>query len=218
MNFLQSTFIILVFVACSNTQKNKSIHTTAQVETKQAYDTIVQTKKENFWQDGFGLSHNPDKDTIWNKSVSYYLSNDDCSGLAKDFYYGQLKPSDNGMTKELLKLVTTDNEELRPFYRWCLDKTILIQDGALGEYTGNPARKYIEKFPKEFFDYMDTDTTHSRYADWIAAIEYSGFYKEENYNGKEAEVNMKNAMNQNCKNCNKEIVRRIEVFANECFN
>lgn len=146
INFI--TFLIF-FVACTNRQnKAKSVEQIGTADTIIKYDTIFYNNRD--WQDGFGLTHNPDIDSIWNKPVSYYLSDKECSGLASDFYYGELRPSDNGTTSELLNLITTDNNKLRPFYRWCLNKPIQIQDGALGEYTGVPARQYAEKFPKEF--------------------------------------------------------------------
>ena len=75
----------------------------------------------------------------------------------------------------MLSLVTTNDNNLRPFYRWCLNKTIQIEDGALAEYTGIPARQYAEKFPKEFFEYMDYDTTKEKYGDWVGSISYSGY-------------------------------------------
>ena len=132
------------------------------------------------WQEGFGLTHDTLVDSIWQKPVKFYLDQPGCSPLARDFYFGIFRPSDNDSTAELLELATTDNGQLRPFYRWCLNKTIQIQDGALGEYTGVPARRYAEKFPIEFFVYMDQDTSGSRYLDWTAAISYSGFYDYDN--------------------------------------
>ena len=170
------------------------------------------------WQAGFGLSHDPDKDSIWNKPVSYYLSNKECSGLAADFYYGLLRPSDNGTTDELLKLATTNNKDLRPFYRWCLNKTIEIQDGALGEHTGIPARRYAEKFPKEFFEYMDIDSSGFKYNVWVDAIKYSGFYEGDNFDKpSEVRAKMAESMKKNCIDCNASMPGRIEKLALDCF-
>jgi hypothetical protein len=170
------------------------------------------------WQTGFGLTHDANKDTIWYKPVSYYLTDKECSGLAVDFYYGRLRPSDNGVTDELLKLATTDNDRLRPFYWWCLDKTIAIQDGALGEHTGIPARRYAEKFPKEFFQYMDSGSGAEKYNDWVGAIQYSGFYDIDDYNKpNEIGLRMAKTMKANCKYCDEKTVKQIEKFANQCF-
>ena len=157
-------------------------------------------------------------DSIWGKPVKFYIDNPKCSPIAIDFYRGQFRPSDNSTTAALLQLVTTDNNQLRPFYRWCLNKTIQIQDGALGEYTGVPARQYAEKFPKEFFKYMDYDTTGHKYLDWVNSILYSGFYDKEEYK-KTASIRhrMTSLMIQNCKPCNDSLLIRIHKLAKDCF-
>jgi hypothetical protein len=140
------------------------------------------------------------------------------SVLALAFYYGRLKPSDDEVTDRLLELAATDNQKLRPFYRWCLNKTIVIQDGALGEHTGVPARKYAEKFPKEFFEYMDYDTTGEKYTDWVNSILYSGFYDKDDYKKPQDIRNrMSKTMKRNCNNCSDQFKKRIDKFAADCF-
>lgn len=190
---------------------------------------IISCKKENLnkdsvslikedWQENFGLTHNIDKDTIWYKPVRFYLENKNCSPIAKDFYFGKYRPTDEPKTAELLNLATTEDNHLRPFYRWILNKTIQIQDGALGEYTGLPARKYAEKFPKEFFEYMDYDKTGQKYIEWTSSIEYSGFDKNDDWkkpNTIREKIILK--MSENCINCNEIYRNRILKFANDCF-
>jgi len=96
--------------------------------------------------------------------------------------------------------------------------TIIIEDGALGEYTGVPARKYAEKFPLEFFEYIDEDSSNQRYYDWVSSIEYSGYYNIDDYEkSKEIVDRMIKTMKTNCKDCDDKTNRRIEIFANECF-
>jgi hypothetical protein len=105
------------------------------------------------------------------------------------------------------------------FYRWCLNKTIQVQDGALAEYTGVPARRYAEKFPIEFFVYMDQDTSGSRYLDWTAAIGYSGFYDQDDYKRTdEVKRAFADKMKQHCRGCSQDWVKRIEKFVGDCFN
>jgi hypothetical protein len=107
---------------------------------------------------------------------------------------------------------------LRPFYRWILDKTILIQDGALGEYTGVPARKYTEKFPNEFFEFIDSDKTGEVYENWYNSILYSGFYLHDDFDKPEiVRENFAKTMKSNCKNCNETMNKRINKFALDCF-
>jgi hypothetical protein len=218
MSPLKFTVLFIFFAACSDRQsKTNNIQQSATTDTIFIHDTVYNNNSRN-WQESFGLKHDPDEDTVWNKPVSYYISDKECSGLARDFYYGELRPSDNGMTEELLQLVTTDNNKLRPFYRWCLNKTIQIQDGALGEYTGVPARQYAEKFPKEFFEYMDYDTTGNKYLDWVNSILYSGFYDKDDYKKpKDIRKRLIQTMKANCKNCSEQLKKRIDKFATDCF-
>ena len=137
---------------------------------EQKYVSIPSSETElNSWQDNSKITHNLDQDTVWKKPVRYYIEDKNCSPLAKDFYYGKYKPTDEPKTEELLNLILTDNDKLRPFYRWILNKTILGQDGALAEYTGLPARKYAEKYPEEFFEYMDFDKSGEKTLYWADA-------------------------------------------------
>lgn len=116
------------------------------IVVKENKDTIEYESTD--WQEGFGLTYSIDFDSVWGKPMRYYITNRNCDSVARDFYLGVYRPKDEPKTARLLSLITTDNDSLRPFYRWILNKTILIQDGALGEYTGLPARKYAEKYPK----------------------------------------------------------------------
>jgi hypothetical protein len=217
----QIMIFLVTLSACTDRQSDRNVseQPIKTTELKSSQDSITKESISKNWQDGFGLTHNPDIDSIWYKPVSYYLNDKNCSRLARDFYYGDLRPGDNEMTDELLQLVTTDNKKLRPFYRWCLNKTILIQDGALAEYTGVPARKYAEKFPQEFFEYMDIDTSKEKYNEWVSSIQYSGFYETDDYK-KPQEIKNRTieAMKANCDNCSDEINKRIDKFANECFD
>lgn len=181
------------------------------------YDTVY-INDQNDWQAGFGLTHDPKIDSVWGKPVEYYIDNPECSPIAIDFYQGEFRPTDNRITATLLGLVSTNDKNLRPFYRWCLNKTIQIQDGALGEYTGEPARRYAEKFPNEFFEYMDYDTTREKYSDWVNSILYSGYYLIDDYKNPDAtRKRMTTIMKRNCKNCNDSMLKRFEKFALDCF-
>ncbi len=210
--------IILILVACSDRKSKGEIITKSQpADTIVKHDTIF-ICNDNDWQQNFGLTHNPERDSIWGKPVKFYVENPDCSPTAIDFYWGQFRPTDNNTTEAFLKLATTNNDKLRPFYRWCLNKTIQIQDGALAEYTGVPARQYAEKFPKEFFEYMDYDTTNEKYEDWVSSISYSGFYGNEDYKKiDELRNNLTKAMKTNCKGCSETLINRVDKFAKDCF-
>ena len=212
-------FIIPAFLLSCHTQIDKGASLKqAKVDTIIQHDTIHIEGPKRDWIDGFTLTRDPDVDTIFHKPASYYLDDPACAEIASDFYYGILQPSDNGATAELLRYTCSDNNKLRPFYRWCLNITIIIQDGALAEYTGIPARQYAEKFPKEFFEYMDADTTKEKYINWTGAISYSGFYDIDDYKKPAAiRERMTRKMKQNCKDCNTAVMARIDKLAMDCF-
>ncbi len=205
----------LLLFSCENkpkTQQDKKIEKTQKEKPK------VINNEVGDWQRDFRLTHDIDKDSIWNKPVRYYIENKKCSQTAIEFYYGKYRPTDEEKTEKLLNLVTTESSELRPFYRWILNKTILIQDGALGEYTGKPARQYAEKFPNEFFEYMDFDKSGEKYSDWYNSIMYSGFYDSDNSEKPNLiREEMIKTMTENCKNYNQEMKMKIKKFANDCF-
>ena len=218
MKTLLFIFLTLYLSSCSDRQGEKPfVATKPLTDTFIKHDTVYLNNQYN-WQEGFGLTHDPEEDSIWFKPVKFYIDNPKCSPIAIDFYLGELRPTDNHTTEALLKLATTDDSNLRPFYRWCLNKTIQIQDGALAEYTGIPARLYAEKYPTEFFEYMDIDTTLEKYKDWVSSISYSGYYENEDYK-KAASIRkrMTSIMKQNCKNCDIELQNRIDKLAKDCF-
>jgi hypothetical protein len=220
MKTLISIIFITTFASCNSNRADKNASVNAnKVDTFIKHDTIYISQSNNSdWQKSFNLSHDPDKDTIWGKPVSYYLNDKECATIAYEFYYGYFRPSDDGATDELLKYAVTDNNKLRPFYRWCLNKTIQISDGALAEHVGVPARRYAEQFPKEFFEYMDCDTTNGKYKDWVSAISYSGFYDIDDYKKpQEIRNRLINEMKKNCINCSGQLSKRIDRFAKDCF-
>jgi len=211
-------FISFLFCLAGCNQADKAGNSKpSKTDTVFKHDTIY-INNDSKWQEGFGLTNDPDIDTVWGKPVKFYISNPKCSPIAIDFYQGQSRPLDNNTTAALLELVTTNDKNLRPFYRWCLNKTIQIQDGALAEYTGIPAREYAEKYPDEFVAYMDADTTGKRYNDWTDAISYSGFYDMDDYQ-KPADIRSRliKKMKQHCKNSGAKMYERINKFAADCF-
>lgn len=195
----------------ANKRPDKSNDTVVLKDTVVIRDTLVKYSPQD-WQIGFGLSHDAQLDTIWGKAVDFYISDPECDALAFDFYYGSFKPADNASTAELLELSLTKNEKLRPFYRWCLDKTIEVADGALAEYPGEPARKYAEKYPAEFFEFIDANKNGNTYYNWVEIIKYSGLY-EYKYDKETAYEQIKSRMKSNCKQCGSKMLERIDEFA-----
>lgn len=192
--------------------------TTVYVEKKiHIRDTIYIYKTTRVKKLEFGLTNDPQKDSIGGKAVAFYLNQPACSGLAKAFYYKQYRPTDDDITPELLKLAITENDSLRPFYLWCLNETIRISDGALSEYIGVPARKFIEKYPTDFFELMGDNRHPSTYKKWVSGIRYSGFYDLD----KEYEMldkfitRFEKKIVANCSNCPKKIKHSIQQLIND---
>jgi hypothetical protein len=155
-------------------------------------------------------------DTISSRPAAYYLRHPAVSPLAKALYAGRYRPSDvqADSVMQLLVLVSTDDEQIRPFYRWCLDFTIYIADGALGEYPGEPARQYALKFPQEFLTYLNQDSSGARYKRWGEAIAYSGLSKYPE--SLEATKNqLKREIQANCSCCNEATRRGMQNFFDE---
>jgi hypothetical protein len=209
MKYLVLVFII--FTSCNN--NNSTIQAISADSSKvNLSDTI--TKSINVWTDKLNGSKYPLPDTIGNKPVNFYLESSKVADIAKALYKGQFRPTDSDSTTQLLSYVTTNDGSIRPFYRWCLEFIISISDGALSEYPGVPALAYATKFPKEFFDYMDKDTSGHRYRQWTEIIAYSGL---ENYDKKETEIESEiiNKMHNNCYFCSGDTKSRIITFAKD---
>ena len=121
MKFLIISFLFYL-TACTNSQSDKAGNAKIpKADTVFRHDTLYINNDHN-WQDSFGLTHDPEPDSVWGKPVKFYIGNPKCSAIAIDFYEGQFRPTDNNTTAALLELVTTDDNNLRPFYRWCVNK------------------------------------------------------------------------------------------------
>jgi len=203
-------FVFLIITSCNNKTSTNQVVSVDSSKTNSS-DTIIKSK--NVWVDRLNGAKYPLPDTMGGRPVSFYLDNPKVAAIAKAFYKSQFRPTDNDSTTQLLSYVTTTDSTLRPFYRWCLDFTISISDGALGEYPGIPALAYATKFPKEFFDYMDRDTSGQRYKQWTEIIAYSGL---DNYDRKETEIesDIISKMHNNCYFCGG-TKSRIVTFAKD---
>jgi hypothetical protein len=210
LKFMRSIIAISFFlIACTDQTQS---HQKEQVDTLR---TLTGTNSaKNIWTDKLNGRHYPLPDSIGEKPVSFYLDNSKVVSIAKALYEGQFRPIDNDSTTELLSYATTNDSTIRPFYRWCLDFTIHISDGALAEYPGVPAFQYATKFPKEFFDYMDKDKSGQRYKQWTEIIAYSGLGNYDEKSGNiQKEITTK--MLHNCHPCSDSIQKRIENLAKD---
>lgn len=170
---------------------------------------INETGNSNIWKDRLTNVEYPLPDTIAGEAVSFYLQNPKINQIAKAFFEGKYRPSDNDSTELMFSDITTPDSKLRPFYRWCLDFTISISDGALGEYLGIPAFDYARMYPQEFFEFIDKDKSGQRYQQWIEMIAYSGL---NNYDDEFPADKIIGEIESNCLNCNQVIKERISYF------
>ncbi|MCI1188971.1 hypothetical protein MON38_16230 [Hymenobacter sp. DH14] len=209
---MNSLSVILLLAAISSSINRPSEKVIAPDETNQA--GIPLAKHNPVWVDRHNGRRYALPTSIGEKPVSFYLKNPAVSPLAKALYTSRFRPTDNDSTTQLLALATTKNQEIRPFYRWCLDFTIAISDGALGEYPGEPALAYATTYPQEFFSYMDKDKSGKRYERWRAIIAYSGpgSYNEANSAAKKKIIDR---MAKNCPSCSDKIKHRISSFASD---
>jgi hypothetical protein len=205
----------LLLAACKDNEKLSVQSTIDTTQRQLKVSTVDTTRLEgNVWVDRLTNAKYPLPDTIGGRPVSFYLKNSKVASIAKSLYTAKFRPEDNDTTTQLLSLVVTNDSTIRPFYRWCLDFTIQISDGALGEYPGEPALKYATKFPKEFFAYMDKDASGQRYKDWTGIIAYSGL---PDYTKKPTLIQNQivSKMSSNCNHCNSETKERIIRFAKD---
>jgi hypothetical protein len=194
----------------------KQIATTAP-EPKTSAAVTNKAPVVNYWQQDWHFTLDPDKDSIWFRPVRYYLDNKECAAIARDFYEGRLRPSDDSLTTALMELAAKGNDSLRPFYRWCLHQVLLISDGALGELTGVPARQYAEKFPDEFFHWLDKEAGKGAWQVWTEAIAYSGFYDFKEYDDYPGNrKKLERTMLQQSRNKTAAQQKRIRKFAADC--
>lgn len=147
--------ICLLLGACKSTPKSVGQNSldTSQPTPEQVSkgsvarnDTIKRTS--NFWVDLYGIRRHPESDSIDGKPVSYFLNNPKVASVAKRFYNGSFRPTDDDTTEYLLSLATTPDSLIRPFYRWCLNETIKVADGGLAErrttVSNHPARSLMD--------------------------------------------------------------------------
>jgi hypothetical protein len=185
-----------------------------QQQPKPHASGTVKKHSSNFWITQFDIHRNPETDVIGNKPAQYYLKHPKVARLAKNFYYGRFRPTDNDSTAQLLNLVTTANSEIRPFYRWCLNETINMADGALAEYPGGPAFNYVARYPTEFFTYMDSDKSGQRFKNWKQMISYSGLPLYHASNAKLEQAILTRLMS-NCSACSLSTKQRIHKMAKD---
>lgn len=76
-------------------------------------------------------------DSIGKNPIMLYLNDLKLSDMAKKFYNGEIYPTDDSITFNLLDTLTMTNSELSPFYKYIFNYICEISDGALSEVMGS---------------------------------------------------------------------------------
>lgn len=217
MKYLLLLTLIILQISCSNNQEKNS---STLSDSTTSLSSNTKNDKTLIWTDRLNREKYPLPDSVGGKPIAFYIENPNVASIAKLFYLGKFRPSDNDSTAHLLSLVLTEDSTIRPFYRWCLDFTISLSDGALGEYPGVPALQYAINFPAEFFNYMDKETSGKRYKEWTEIIAYSGLNANDYTVNKDSDIEVRiiSQMENNCKNCTTLLTNRIEKFAKDILN
>jgi hypothetical protein len=206
------TTCLLAAVLSSPSPITPKLTVTVAVAPKWPTQPTPQQSSKRFWHDRLTGRRYPLPDSIGGRPVASYLADARVSGLAKALYTGHFRPSDTDSTARLLALATTTNKKIRPFYRWCLEFTILLSDGALGDYAGKPALAYAIRYPQEFFVYMSKDASGQRYTRWVELMAYSGltdYYTSAVTIKKELVAQLR----ANCQRCSPRTDKRINALA-----
>jgi hypothetical protein len=86
--------------------------------------------------------------------IKGYLNNKNVSIVAKDFYSGKFKASDDERTLSILDSLKTRNNLTKPFYIYLVSIMMDKSDGALSEVLGEASKEFIEHNPNEAIDFL----------------------------------------------------------------
>jgi len=102
-----------------------------------------------------------------------YLNNKQVSKVAKEYYNGKFKASDEEKTFEIVDSLRTKNHLTRPFYIYLVSTMMANADAALSEELGNKCKEFVEQQPDDAigFLYSDNKEVDKRFKDnWAKAI------------------------------------------------
>jgi hypothetical protein len=89
--------------------------------------------------------------------INTFLQKTDLDKSIRIFYKGKFEVSDNEETFELLKMVTSKDDELFPIYFNTLNKIVEVADGALAEILPDFCFEMIFNYPHQTFEYFNTN-------------------------------------------------------------
>lgn len=101
-------------------------------------------------------------DSLRNKLHYYYMADKSYEELLDLFNNGNLKPSDNYVTFEMLSKIVKDTPETRDLAAKTLLQISLASDGAVSEVLGSYLLDFIESKPNDFYDAMSSSTEREK--------------------------------------------------------
>lgn len=91
--------------------------------------------------------------------IKLYLESNQVSNIAKDFYNGKFKATDDNKTFSIIDSLKTTNNFTRPFYILLVSKMIAKADGALSESLGASCKDFVELHPDFLIDFLYSKST-----------------------------------------------------------
>ena len=124
------------------------------------------------------------------RSIDFYLNHKSIDSPAKLFYKGRYALYDDEETFSFLDSVMTKNEETRPFYLFIYNQAMKVTDGALSEYMASVCRRYLEKYPCEFFAGLNDNVSKIDVDKWTGFIGFD-IYDRKTFDSVVADVDKK---------------------------
>lgn len=89
---------------------------------------------------------------LGSKTVGFYLSSSKIDDNAKGFYKGQVDFKSSKVLIEILDSALVCSEDVRPFYFFIFNRIVDLSDGSFDDLIAARCKRYIEKYPCDFFN------------------------------------------------------------------
>jgi hypothetical protein len=87
-------------------------------------------------------------------NINAYLKNPEIPKVAKIYYVGKFRASDDDSTFSILDSLSTKNNAARPFYILLVSKMAKSADGALSEELWFECEAFFEKHPDDLIEFL----------------------------------------------------------------
>lgn len=88
------------------------------------------------------------------KGISIYLKNEQIPVVARQYYDGKFRASDDPKTFSIIDSIETHNTGTRPFYLLLVSRMMANADGALAEILGLSCHRFFELNPDAVIDFL----------------------------------------------------------------